>query len=60
MPTEVRDILDMLRAHAVGGEQEMMGLSAADREIVLRDLLWLAAEEIECLRGLVAQNGDQN
>jgi len=51
MPTETRDILELMRAHTLRDEREMKGLSSEDREIVLRDLLWLAADEIERLRG---------
>jgi hypothetical protein len=57
MPRDTRDILELLRAHVLRGEQEMMGLSDADREIVYRALLWLAATEIERLRALVAELG---
>lgn len=57
MPTDTRDILELLRAHVLRGEQEMTGLSDADREIVCRALLWLAAAEIERLRALVLEKG---
>lgn len=59
MPTETRDILELLRAHTLRDEQEMSCLSPEDREIVLRDLLWLAADEIERLRGGMARNDEQ-
>jgi hypothetical protein len=59
MPTETRDILELMRAHTLRDEREMKGLSSEDREIVLRDLLWLAADEIERLRGRTAKKGEQ-
>jgi hypothetical protein len=59
MPTETRDILELMRAHTLRDERERKGLSSEDREIVLRDLLWLSADEIERLRGRTAKKGEQ-
>lgn len=52
MPTELEDIVARLRNQVLRGDQT--GLSPADQEIVSRDLMWLAADEIERLRALVA------
>ena len=55
---EPKDIVAALRGHALVGHQEAVRLSPADQEVVHRDLMWLAADEIERPRGVIARNCD--